>query len=156
LFPATARVGTGASPACSERSRPAQAGQTSAALGWRSDSSLRYEPENKPALAAGANDSLIDIGSGAGFPGLAIKIWVPELHVTLIESNQKKATFLREVCRTLTLTNVDVFDSRAEDFRGACADIVTMRAVERFDLILPIAASLVAPGGRLALLIGNA
>ena len=40
---------------------------------------------------------LIDLGSGAGFPGLPIKIWAPDLHVTLIESNQKKATFLREV-----------------------------------------------------------
>jgi 16S rRNA (guanine527-N7)-methyltransferase len=95
---------------------------------------------------------LIDVGSGAGFPGLPIKIWSPHTHVTLIESNRKKATFLREVSRALTLTDVDVFSVRAEDFQ-ASADLVTLRAVDRFENVLPIAANLVAPPGRLALLI---
>jgi len=99
-------------------------------------------------------NGVIDVGSGAGFPGLPIKIWAPDLHLTLIESNQKKATFLREVVRTLTLTNIDVFSARAEDF-ASTAGVVTLRAVERFEQILPIAARLVAPGGRLALMIGN-
>jgi len=98
---------------------------------------------------------LIDVGSGAGFPGLPIKIWAPQVHLTLIESNHKKATFLREVVRTLTLTNVDIFAGRAEDFT-APAEVVTLRAVERFPQILPVAARLVAPRGRLALLIGHA
>jgi 16S rRNA (guanine527-N7)-methyltransferase len=97
---------------------------------------------------------VIDVGSGAGFPGLPIKIWAPDLHLTLIESNQKKASFLREVVRTLTLTNIDIFSARAEDFPST-AGVVILRAVERFEQILPIAARLVAPGGRLALLIGN-
>jgi 16S rRNA (guanine527-N7)-methyltransferase len=95
---------------------------------------------------------LVDVGSGAGFPGLPIKIRSPHTHVTLIESNHKKATFLREVSRALTLTDVDVFGGRAEDFQ-ASAGIVTLRAVERFDYVLPIAANLVAPPGRLALLV---
>jgi 16S rRNA (guanine527-N7)-methyltransferase len=99
-------------------------------------------------------NGVIDVGSGAGFPGLPIKIWAPDLHLTLIESNQKKATFLREVVRTLTLTTIDVFSARAEDFPST-AGVVILRAVERFEQILPIAARLVAPGGRLALLIGN-
>ena len=107
-------------------------------------------PSEAPAL------SLIDVGSGSGFPGLPIKIWNPFLHLTLIESNQKKATFLREVIRTLTLTNVNVFAGRAESHPPATADVVTLRAVERFDQALPTAASLVAPTGRLALLIGLA
>ncbi|SRR5712692_6218660 len=98
---------------------------------------------------------LIDVGSGAGFPGLPIKIWAPHLRLTLIEANQKKATFLREVIRILTLTNVNVFAGRAQDF-PARADVVTLRAVERFDAVLPAAARLVAPAGRLALLIGQA
>jgi 16S rRNA (guanine527-N7)-methyltransferase len=102
-----------------------------------------------------ANDRLIDIGSGAGFPGLPIKLWAPEVHLTLIESSQKKATFLREVIRSLTLTNINVFATRAEDYPEASADVVTLRAVERFDAILPIATRLVAPRGRLALLIGQ-
>ena len=60
--------------------------------------------------------TLIDVGSGAGFPGLPIKIWAPHIHLTLIESNQKKATFLREVTRSLTLTNINVFAGRAEAY----------------------------------------
>ncbi len=99
---------------------------------------------------------VIDVGSGAGFPGLPIKIWAPQAHLTLIESNQKKSTFLREVIRSLALTNVDVFTERADAFRGAKGDIVTLRAVERFDAILPVAARLVAPSGRLAVLVGEA
>lgn len=97
---------------------------------------------------------LLDIGSGAGFPGLAIKIWVPNLGATLIESNQKKAIFLREVIRKLTLTCVDVFPGRAEDFSSP-AEVVTLRAVEHFEHALPTAARLVAARGRLALLIGE-
>jgi 16S rRNA (guanine527-N7)-methyltransferase len=100
--------------------------------------------------------TLIDVGSGAGFPGLPIKIWAPHIHLTLIEANQKKATFLREVTRSLTLTNINVFAGRAETYPNPPADVVTLRAVEHFETALPIAARLVAPGGRLALLIGQA
>jgi 16S rRNA (guanine527-N7)-methyltransferase len=99
---------------------------------------------------------LIDIGSGAGFPGLPIKIWAPDIELTLIESNQKKATFLREVARQLTLMYINVFTGRAEDYPGPPVEVVTLRAVERFENALPIAARLVAPAGRLALLIGQA
>jgi 16S rRNA (guanine527-N7)-methyltransferase len=110
---------------------------------------------------------VIDIGSGAGFPGLPIKIWAPHVHLTLIESTQKKATFLREVVRSLTLSNIDVFTGTAVDFSRASpehrktaspevnADIVTFRAVERFQSILPVAVRLIAPGGRLAILVSQ-
>jgi len=109
--------------------------------------------------AASCQDSsvcLLDIGSGAGFPGLPIKICFPPARVTLVESRQKKVAFLREVVRALTLTNVDVFPGRAEDFPPASAQIVTLRAVERFDRVLPVAAARLAPTGLLALLIGIA
>jgi 16S rRNA (guanine527-N7)-methyltransferase len=109
--------------------------------------SAAFEPSGE-----GNSTRLIDIGSGAGFPGLPIKIWSPHTHVTLIESNHKKATFLREVSRAITSTDVDVFRGRAEDFQ-ASADLVTLRAVEHFEHVLPVAANLVAPPGRLALLI---
>jgi 16S rRNA (guanine527-N7)-methyltransferase len=95
-----------------------------------------------------------DVGSGAGFPGIPLKIFAPQLHVTLIEAHGKKATFLREVIRSLRLTNIDVFQERAEKW-GRTADLVVLRAVERFASVLPIAASLVAAGGRLGLLIGQ-
>jgi 16S rRNA (guanine527-N7)-methyltransferase len=110
---------------------------------------------------------VIDVGSGAGFPGLPIKIWDPDIHLTLIESNHKKSTFLREVVRALTLTNVDVFTGRAADFQESqihehnkatiqVGDVVTLRAVEHFDLVLPEAARMVKPSGCLAILIGHA
>ncbi len=105
---------------------------------------------------AGRAARLIDVGSGPGFPGLPIKIWSPDLQLTLIESNQKKATFLRELVRTLTLTDVNVFSARAETHPPATAEVVALRAVERFGESLAVAANLVVPGGRLALLIGSA
>jgi 16S rRNA (guanine527-N7)-methyltransferase len=95
-----------------------------------------------------------DVGSGAGFPGLPIKLFVPEVRLTLIESNHKKATFLREVVRALDLAKADVFSGRAEELPDGLADVVTLRAVEQFDSALPVAVHLVAPGGRLALFIG--
>ena len=97
--------------------------------------------------------SLVDIGSGAGFPGLPTKIWHPNIQLTLIESTQKKVAFLREVIRALPLSNVTVFAGRAEDYSGS-AELVTLRAVEQFQNILPVAARLVRTSGRLALLIG--
>ena len=98
---------------------------------------------------------IIDIGSGAGFPGLPIKLWFPHAHVTLIESNHKKVAFLREVIRALTLMNIDVFSGRAETY-SQLGEVVTLRAVEKFETALPIATELLVPGGRLALLIGEA
>jgi 16S rRNA (guanine527-N7)-methyltransferase len=106
-------------------------------------------------FSLGGDVDLLDLGSGAGFPGLPIKIWAPHLKVTLIESNQKKATFLREVCRASTLTDVNVLAARAQAYTGPPASTVTLRAVERFDSVLPIARRVLAPGGRMALLIGT-
>ena len=115
-------------------------------------------PTTGRVVAGDSPAHLIDIGSGAGFPGLPIKIWAPDIRLTLIESNQKKATFLREVIRAIRFTNVDVLAGRAEDFptpQPGEPRTVTLRAVERFEHILPVAATLVPPGGRLALLIGD-
>lgn len=97
--------------------------------------------------------SLIDVGSGAGFPGIPLAMLLPEAEVTLIESNQKKSTFLKEVVFALKLTNVSVFSGRGEDYQQRAA-VVTMRAVERFEQALPIALSLVDQEGQVALMIG--
>ena len=105
-------------------------------------------------VAAEASLRAIDLGSGAGFPGLPLKIFAPAIRLTLVESSQKKAAFLKEVVRALALTDVDVFAGRAEDF-PATADLVTLRAVERYERALAAAARLVEPEGRLALLIGS-
>jgi 16S rRNA (guanine527-N7)-methyltransferase len=97
----------------------------------------------------------IDFGSGAGFPGLPMAIYAPETAFTLMESQNKKATFLKEVVRTVALKNVAVFAGRAEASEQK-AELVTMRAVEHFEESLSIAARLLASLGRLALLIGAA
>ncbi len=102
-----------------------------------------------------AEARVADLGSGAGFPGIPIKLWAPNLALTLIESNQKKATFLREVTRAITLTNVNIQNTRAQTLPPATFDVVTLRAVERLPEVLPVAAALVAPRGRLALLIAS-
>ena len=77
------------------------------------------------------NGRLADIGSGGGFPGLPLKILVPELEVFLVESNVKKATFLAEVVRNLELTNTRVLVSRYEELSEEIAplDFVCSRAL---------------------------
>src|SRR4051794_41188338 len=95
----------------------------------------------------------IDLGSGAGFPGIPLKIYSPHLAVTLIESHNKKTTFLNEVIRKCTLTNINVFTGRAEE-SGLKADLVTLRAVEKFEAAVPIALGLLNPAGTLAMLVG--
>ena len=102
-----------------------------------------------------AEARLADLGSGAGFPGVPIKLWAPNISLTLIESNQKKATFLRELTRALTLTDINIKNVRAETLPPSTYDVVTLRAVERLPKVLPIAANLLAPHGRLALLIST-
>lgn len=96
---------------------------------------------------------VIDLGSGAGFPGLPFAMLMPEARITLIEAQKKKGTFLKEVVFALGLRNVDVYSDRGEDY-GERADLVMMRAVERFENALPITVSLAEEGGRIALMIG--
>lgn len=99
--------------------------------------------------------SIIDVGSGAGFPGLPLAIWAPQAGVTLIESQGKKAAFLNQVILASGLKHAKVFSGRAQIYETK-ADLVSMRAVEKFEAVLPVAASLVRPEGRLALMIGAA
>jgi len=100
-------------------------------------------------------ESAIDLGSGAGFPGIPLAVHMAGTKVTLIESNHKKSTFLREVIAALKLQNAVVYAGRGEDYPEQ-AELVTMRAVERFDKALPIAVKLAVPGGRVGLMIGSA
>ncbi|HXO38938.1 MAG TPA: 16S rRNA (guanine(527)-N(7))-methyltransferase RsmG [Candidatus Acidoferrum sp.] len=95
----------------------------------------------------------IDLGSGAGFPGVPFAMFAPEVQVTLIESHQKKATFLKELVYALGLKNVRVFSNRAESYPET-ADLVMLRAVERFEQALQMAVQLTKAGGRMALMIG--
>ena len=76
--------------------------------------------------------SIADIGSGAGFPGLPVAILKPNLNITLVESNQRKAVFLREATRGIA--NLSVFAARAEDFRSDF-DCIVARAVNPQDVV---------------------
>jgi 16S rRNA (guanine527-N7)-methyltransferase len=121
------------------------------------DSASTQPPGTPPithSVSSGNLTRVLDIGSGAGFPALPLKIWAPYIHLTLIESNQKKATFLREVARALILTDINIIAARAETI-SAQAEVVTLRAVEHFEAILPQATSFLAPNGTMALLIGS-
>jgi 16S rRNA (guanine527-N7)-methyltransferase len=112
---------------------------------------------NAESVESGARIRVADVGSGAGFPGVPLKLWKPEISLTLIESNHKKAAFLREVSRSLTLMDINVLNTRAEGLSPSHhSDVVTLRAVERFEKILTAASSLVAIHGKLGLLIGAA
>ena len=94
--------------------------------------------------------SLADLGTGAGLPGIPLAIAKPALRVTLVESNGKKARFLREAVRTLGLANARVAESRAEalDEPGAY-DAITARALAALPLIIELGGHLLKPGGRL-------
>lgn len=109
----------------------------------------RYLLEQKPVRSA------IDLGSGAGFPGVPFALLAPDIQVTLIESQNKKATFLKELIFLLELRNVEVFGGRAENYLGT-ADLVLLRAVENFEKALQLAVNLTAVGGRVGLMIGFA
>ena len=94
--------------------------------------------------------TLLDFGSGAGFPGLPIAICCPRIAVVLAESQARKAAFLREAVRTVGIP-AEVYGGRAESI-GRTFDCVILRAVDRMGLAVTAAASLVAPAGWLALL----
>jgi 16S rRNA (guanine527-N7)-methyltransferase len=100
--------------------------------------------------------NLLDFGSGAGFPGLPIQLLRPELTVTLAESQNKKATFLREVVRTLGL-KTEIWAARVEDMPPLRSfDVVAMRAVDDMATAISAARSRIAPGGQLLLLTTSA
>ena len=100
-----------------------------------------------PYIGAG---NLADLGAGAGLPGIPLAIAKPGLRVTLVESNGKKARFLREAVRTLGLADARVAESRAEalDEPGAY-DAITARALATLPLIIALGGHLLKPGGRL-------
>jgi 16S rRNA (guanine527-N7)-methyltransferase len=103
------------------------------------------------------NCRLADVGSGAGFPGLALKIACPDLHVVLIESNKRKCAFLSEVVRALQLTNVEVLAIRFDEIRAApsFAEIVTVRALGGFPPLLRWAKTALTRRGHVILWLGG-
>ena len=102
------------------------------------------------------NCRLVDIGTGAGFPGLALKIACPDIRLILIESNKKKCAFLSEVVRNLGFADVEIRIERFEGIRpeAISANVVASRAVGEFKQLLRWSTNALARRGHLALWVG--
>ena len=105
---------------------------------------------------ANRNGRLADVGSGAGFPGIPLKLALPALEVILIESNARKAAFLAEAIRELGLERTEIYRGRFEDFRaeGPEFDFVTARAIGRHEELIKWAFGAIKLGGNLILWLG--
>lgn len=104
------------------------------------------------------NLSLIDVGSGAGFPGIPLAICYPSCDITLLEPLTKRCNFLQIVVNALGLGNVTIINERSEDFAKNNIekyDIVTARAVSRLNIILEITSQLVKVNGLMVALKGK-
>ncbi|QNN22112.1 16S rRNA (guanine(527)-N(7))-methyltransferase RsmG [Planctomycetales bacterium ZRK34] len=111
--------------------------------------------------AIGEARSLIDVGAGAGLPGLPIAILCPQLKVTLLEATGKKARFIGSVCGDLGLKNVKIVTDRAETVAHQHEhreryDLATARAVGPMNVLLELTLPLITPGGRLLAMKGQA
>jgi len=96
------------------------------------------------------NEKILDVGTGAGFPGLVLGICFPNLKVTLLDSNNKKTTFLKSCIEKLKLNNIEVIHSRAEDYtkiNRESYDIVTSRAVAELRILLELNVPALKVGG---------
>lgn len=103
-------------------------------------------------------NNLLDIGTGAGFPGMVLKIVFPELEVTLLDSNNKKINFLQELSNKLGLTKINFYHGRAEDFcikNRESFDIVTARAVTNMTALSELCLPLVKLNGYFIALKGS-
>ena len=103
-----------------------------------------------------ASGTVVDVGSGAGLPGIVVAAMLPKVEVTLLEPMERRTQWLSEVLEELALTNARVLRGRAEDFDGALeADAVTARAVAALDKLARWCLPLVRPGGVLVALKGS-
>lgn len=118
------------------------------------------EPAMAMQLLGGAGPVILCVGSGAGIPGLPFKIFDRERECVLVEANGKKATFLREVIDTLELEDASVVEGRFEDLVAAGevappVHVLTARAWTGWGGLLGLGATLMVPGGRAVLFVGE-
>ena len=101
-------------------------------------------------------ERLLDVGTGAGLPGIPLAIVEPGRRWALLDSNGKKTRFLRHVVRTLGLGNVSVVEGRAEAHRpGQAPDCITARALATLPDLVALVAHLCPPGGRILAMKGR-
>ena len=111
-------------------------------------------------LIKDSHSRLLDIGTGAGLPGIPLKITMESLHVTLLDASRKKTSFLKSVTRTLGLQDISVINSRADSlmhekaYRGSF-DIVISRAAFKIPYFLTVGASFLSDGGILIAMKGK-
>ncbi len=98
--------------------------------------------------------TLCDVGTGAGFPGIVLKIMYPNIKVTLVDSLQKRVNYLNEVIKELELNDIVAVHSRGEDFKGSF-DVVTSRAVANIEKLLDYTMHLVSKNGIFIAMKGN-
>ena len=99
--------------------------------------------------------NLIDIGTGAGFPGIVLKIAYPNLKITLLDALEKRINFLNKVIKDLNLTNIKTVHSRIEDYQEEKFDIVTSRAVAKTNILLELSHKLCKENGYFIFLKSN-
>lgn len=99
-------------------------------------------------------NTLCDVGTGAGFPGIVLKIMYPNLKVTLIDSLLKRVNYLNEIIKDLELTDIEAIHSRGEDYKGSF-DVVTSRAVANIEKLVGYTMHLVAKDGIFIAMKGN-
>lgn len=103
---------------------------------------------------------IIDIGSGAGFPGLPLKIVKPELQLTLLDARFKRVVFLKELCRRLKLKEIQCLHGRAEELATVSRhhqqyDVAVARALTRLERLISLAFPFIVPGGKLLVSYGS-
>ena len=119
------------------------------------------EPAMAMQLLGGAGPVILCAGSGAGFPGLPLKILDPERECLLVEANGKKATFMREVAEALELEDVRILKGRFEEMLASgeleaeSVHVLTARAWTGWGGLLGLSASLMVPGGRAVIFVGD-
>ncbi|MBQ3307798.1 MAG: 16S rRNA (guanine(527)-N(7))-methyltransferase RsmG [Bacilli bacterium] len=98
--------------------------------------------------------TLCDVGTGAGFPGIVLKIVFPNLKITLIDSLQKRVNYLNEVIRILDLKEIEAVHSRGEEYKGEF-EVVTSRAVANIQTLVNYTMHLVSKDGVFIAMKGN-